>query len=368
MTERDRRWRLVLGEMATPAMPTELSEADQRMDRALEAVYDADRTGGMSRTAPAIARWLGEVRDLFAPQTVQLLQKDAVERLGLTRLLLEPELLTTLQVDVDLAVALVSLSEGMPMEVRERARAVVDQVVRELAKTLRGPVEQAVRGSLQRRRSRRPLGGDIDWNRTILKNLRHYDGVRKTVIPDTLVGMSRHGTRLDHVVLCVDQSGSMSASLVYAAIAASALAQVPSIATRLLAFDTRVVDLTEHVHDPVEVLFGAQLGGGTDIGGALRAVADGLVTPQRTTVVLMSDLFEGPSAHGLLQVVAQLCEAGVRMIGLLAVSEDGAPSYDAGTADRLRRLGMPCLACAPGQLGPVLSAALDGRDLKRWAK
>jgi hypothetical protein len=349
-------------------MPAELSETDQRKDRALEAVYDADRTGGIGRTAPGVARWLGEVRDLFEPKTVQVLQKDAVERLDLTRLLLEPELLQTLQVDVDLAVALVSLSEGMPTEVRERARAVVDQVVRELAKTLRGPLEQAVRGTLRRRRSRHPRGADIDWNRTILKNLRHYDAVRRTVIPDTLVGTSRHGARLDHVVLCVDQSGSMSASLVYAAIAASALAQVPSIATRLLAFDTRVVDLTEHVRDPVAVLFGAQLGGGTDIAGALRAVEEELVTPQRTTVVLMSDLFEGPSAQGLLQVVARLCDAGVRMVGVLAVSEHGAPSYDAGTADRLRRLGMSCLACAPGQLGSVLSAALDGRDLTRWAR
>jgi uncharacterized protein with von Willebrand factor type A (vWA) domain len=322
----------------------------------------------VGRTAPSVARWLGEVRDVFAPPTVKLLQKDAVERLDLTRLLLEPELLETLEMDVDLAVALVSLSDGMAEDVRARARAVVDQVIQELAKTLRGPVEQAVRGTLRRRRSRRPRGGDIDWNRTILKNLRHYDAVRKTVVPETLVGTSRHGTRLDHVVLCVDQSGSMSASLVYAAIAASALAQVPSIATRLLAFDTRVVDLTEHIHDPVDVLFGAQLGGGTDIGGTLRAVEEDLVSPQRTTVVLMSDLFEGPTARGLLQVVQRLCDSGVRMVGLLAVSNDGTPSYDAGTADRLRRLGMPCLACTPGELGSLLAAALDGRDLTAWGR
>lgn len=365
MDERLRRWRLVLGRDAdaAEAVGSELSAQDTRRDEALDAVYDADRTGGVARTAPAVARWLSDVRELFAPSTLHLLQRDAVDRLGLERLLLEPELLDAIEVDLDLAVALITLSEGMDDTLRDRAREVVQQVVDALVQQFHAPIEQAVRGALARRVTRRPAVADIDWNRTILKNLRHYDPVRRVLVPERLVGRSRHGRGLHEVVLCVDQSGSMSASVVHAAIAASALAAVPAVRTRLIAFDTRVVDLTEHLPDVMDVLFTAQLGGGTDIAQAVRAANDGLDDPKNAVLVLISDLFEGPDGRGLLATVRNLVDRGVRVICLLALGECGQPIYDAQVAAQLWALGVPCIASTPGHLPAVLATALSGGDV-----
>lgn len=367
--ERLRRWRLVLGGGAADGTGVGLSGADARVDGALGALYD--REGGLGASAPRVARWLGDIRDCFPATVVQVLQRDAIDRLDLTRLLLEPEMLEAVRPDVHLVGTLLSLNRLMPDRAREPARAVVRSVVDELERRLAHRTRAAVAGALDRSaRTRRPKrAADIDWDRTIRANLRHYLPARATVVPSRLVGYARRERAVpSEVVLCVDQSGSMAASVVYAGVFGAALASIRSLRTSLVVFDTAVADLTDRLHDPVELLFGTQLGGGTDINRAV-AYAEGLITrPAGAVLVLISDLFEGGVREELLRRVAALTQAGVQVIVLLALSDEGAPSYDHDNAAALAALGVPAFACTPDAFPDLMAAAIERRDLTRWAE
>jgi Mg-chelatase subunit ChlD len=241
-------------------------------------------------------------------------------------------------------------------------------VVEEIQRQLREPLHQAVRGALSRAaRTRRPRPAEIDWPRTIRANLRHYQPAQGTIIPESLHGTARRRRALRDVVLLVDQSGSMASSVVYAGVLGAALASLPALATRIVAFDTAVIDLTEALSDPVELLFGVQLGGGTDIHQAL-VYAQGLVRrPDDTVLVLLSDLYEGGDRDAMLERAAALVGAGVQVIVLLALSDEGAPSFDARNAAALAAMGVPCFACTPDLFPELMAAALERRDVATWA-
>ncbi|WP_460367178.1 VWA domain-containing protein [Actinocorallia lasiicapitis] len=364
MDERERRWRLVLGG------EEKLEGQDGRVDAALEAVYGAGRRGGLKGSAPQVARWLGEIREFFPASVVTVLQRDAVERLDLAQLLAEPELLDAVEADVQLVGTLLALGTVLPDRARESARAVVRKVVREVEERLAEKTRSLVGGAADRaaRRQRPRRAADIDWDGTIRANLRHYLPDRGTIIPERLVGhgRTRQGTRRE-VVLCVDQSGSMASSVVYAGIFGSVLASIGSLRTSFVAFDTAVADLTGELHDPVGLLFGTSLGGGTDIGRAL-AYARGLITrPAESVVVLISDLFEGAPREEMLRRAAAMTRDGIRMIVLLALSDDGTPAYDHENAAALAALGIPAFGCTPDRFPDLIAAALEGGDLSAFA-
>jgi Mg-chelatase subunit ChlD len=368
--ERMRRWRLVLGGEDADGTGTELGGDDLRRDAVLGQLYDAERRGGLSASSPRVARWLGDIRTYFPTSVVQVLQHDAMDRLGLRQLLLEPELLATVQPDVSLVGTLVGLGRAIPEHSRETARSVVRQVVRELEQRLAAPTRQAVTGALDRAsRTRRPRPADIDWNRTIAANLTRYQPEYRTVIPERLVGHGRRAQQvLREVVLCIDQSGSMASSVVYASVFGAVLASLRAVRTRLVVFDTSVVDLTEQIDDPVDVLFGVQLGGGTDIAGALGYCESVITRPGDTILVLISDLFEGGVQEELLRRSSALVESGVQMVALLALSDQGAPVYDHDNAAALHQLGVPAFACTPDLFPDLMAAAIQKRDLAAWAQ
>ncbi|MFI6595546.1 VWA domain-containing protein [Nonomuraea sp. NPDC050536] len=365
--ERWRRWRLVLGGGEADGIGMALDASDARMDGALGAVYED--AAGLGASAPKVARWLGDIRAYFPSTVVQVMQKDAIERLDLTRLLLEPELLEAVEPDVHLVGTLLALNKVMPDAARESARRVVRHVVDDLERRLAQKARAAVAGALDRSaRTHRPrTAADIDFARTIRANLKNYLPERNTVVPSRLVGYARRQRALQReVVLCVDQSGSMADSVVYAGVLAAVLASTGSLRTSLVAFDTSVVDLTDLLHDPVEVLFGTQLGGGTDINRAL-AYAHGLVTrPTETILVLVSDLFEGGLREQMLRRVAAMTEQGIQVIVLLALSDEGAPAYDHDNAAALAALGVPVFACTPDAFPDLMAAALERRNLTHW--
>ena len=366
--ERLRRWRLVLGQDAAEGLGVALAGEDRGMDRVLQALYGGERSAGLGASAPNVMRWLGDIRTYFPTPTVRVLQQDALERLNLRGMLLEPELLAAAVPDVQLVATLLSLSKVIPERTRETARQVVGQVVAEVERRLRNRLVRAVTGSLNRatRRSR-PRYREIDWDRTIRANLRHYQPQRRTIIPERLVGHGRRRASLRDVILCVDQSGSMATSVVYAGIFGAVLASIRALSTRMVVFDTAVVDLTDDLADPVDLLFGTQLGGGTDINRAL-AYCQGLVRrPDQTVLVLLSDLYEGGDAAELRRRAAALVGSGVRLICLLALNDQGAPSYDAGLAAALAALGAPTFACTPDLFPELMATALQGSDLAMWA-
>lgn len=373
--ERARRWRLALGGGDDGGAP--LNERDARLDRALAGLYDADssgggggRRGGLSRSAPKVSRWLGDIREFFPSPVVQVIQKDAFERLGLKQMLLEPEFLATVEADVHLVADIVSLRSAMPAKTMETARQVVAKVVRQLLDKLENRTVETLRGAMDKsRRTRKPRFNDIDWPRTIARNLRHWQAEHNTIVPEQLVGYARQSRRanMEHVILCVDQSGSMAESVVYSSIFGAVLASIPAIATRLVVFDTAVIDLTDDLKDPVEAIFGVQLGGGTDINQAL-AYCEGLISePSKTHLVLVSDLYEGGNAREMLSRASALVSAGVNVIALLALSDSGRPSYDAGNAAAFAAMGCPVFGCTPDQFPDLMAAAFQRADLTAWA-
>ncbi|NJN15422.1 MAG: VWA domain-containing protein [Oscillochloris sp.] len=366
--ERLRRWRLLLGGGAADGIGLTLHGDDVAIDRALEALYDAERSGGLGSSAPSAARWLGDIRRFFPSSVVRVMQQDALERLNLRRMLLEPELLAAVEPDVHLATTLMSLRDVMPQRARETARQVVRRVVDDLMRRLASPMRQAVTGSLNRAtRTRRPRHNEIDWQRTIRVNLRHYQPNYRTIIPEQRIGFGRRRSSLRDIILCVDQSGSMAASVVYAGVFGAVLASLPAINTRMVVFDTAVVDLSEQLSDPVDLLFGVQLGGGTDINRALSYCQSQVSRPNETILVLLSDLYEGGNREEMLRRAATLVGSGVQLIALLALSDNGAPAYDHRVAATLAGLGVPAFACTPDQFPALMAAAIDRHDLNRWA-
>lgn len=366
--ERLRRWRMVLGESAEAEMGLSLAGNDLRMDSVLEALYDSDRRGGLGSSSPNVARWLGDIRTYFPTSVVQVLQRDALDRLGLQQMLLEPELLAAVEPDVHLVASLLSLSRVIPARTRETARQVVRKVVDELEKRLRNPMVRAVKGSLNRaERNRRPRLNEIDWPRTVRANLGNYLPERKTVVAEKLIGHGRKQSSLRDVILCVDQSGSMAASVVYSGVFGAVLASIRALRTRMVVFDTSVVDLTDDLKDPVDLLFGTQLGGGTDIHRALTYCRQIVERPEKTLLVLVTDLYEGGDVKGMHRRATELVAAGVQVICLLALSDTGAPSYDAGNAAVFAELGIPSFACTPDLFPEMMATALQRRDLGMWA-
>jgi Mg-chelatase subunit ChlD len=376
-SERERRWRLAVG--VDDEQASGLSEQDQRISAALSALYgDGDpradsrrRPGGLGRSAPRVAQWIGDIRKYFPTPVVQIIQKDAFERLDLKQMLMEPELLQAIEADVNLIADLVSLRSVMPSKTKDMARQVIAGIVATLMERLERRTADAIRGALNRaRRTRRPRPRDIDWPRTIAANLRHYQPQHGTIVPEHLVGFMRTQRRiadLDEVVLCVDQSGSMASSVVYASIFASVIASLPVVQTRLVCFDTAVVDLTGELSDPVEVLFGVQLGGGTDINRAVAYCADRIERPSKTHFILITDLFEGGDGTQLLQRLNALVRAGVNVIVLLALTDQGRPGYDPQMAGAVAALGVPVFTCTPELFPDLMAAALRREDIGQWA-
>lgn len=372
--ERTRRWRLILGGDEADGTGFTLGAQDLAIDRALQAVYDADprpqkeRKAGLGSSAPSVARWLGDIRAFFPSSVVRVMQQDALERLNLRQMLLEPEMLQAVEPDVHLVADLLALSNVMPAKTRDTARIVVRKVVDEVERRLANPLRQAVTGSLNRAdRNRRPRHHEIDWHRTIRANLKHYQPKYRTVIPQTRIGYGRRRSSLREVILCVDQSGSMAASVVYAGVFGAVLASLPSISTRVVAFDTAVADLSDKLQDPVELLFGIQLGGGTDINRALAYCLSMIRRPTETILILISDLFEAGNNAEMLKRAADMSAAGVQLIALLALSDDGAPGYDHRNAAALAALGAPAFACTPDLFPDLMAAAIARQDVSRWA-
>ncbi|HET8583551.1 MAG TPA: VWA domain-containing protein [Jatrophihabitans sp.] len=383
--QRLRRWRLLLGSAAEAGLATGFAETgaaggllgkdDRAMDAALAALYDQDgpdsptRTAGLGASAPSVARWLGDIRTYFPSSVVQIMQRDAIDRLNLKQLLLEPEILSSIEPDVHLVGTLLGLNRLLPERTKATAREVVAKLVADIEKRIANRTRSAVAGALNRAaRSRRPKLRDIDWNRTIAANLRHYQPEYRTVIPERLVGYGRRQQLVARdVVLAIDQSGSMASSVVFSSVFGAVLASIRALRTSLVVFDTAVVDLTEQIHDPVDVLFGTQLGGGTDINKAIGYCQTLVARPRDTIFVLISDLLEGGVREQMLARIAAMVESGVTVIALLALSDEGAPVYDSDNAAALAGLGVPAFACTPDAFPELLALAIEGGDIQAWA-
>ncbi len=384
--ERLRRWRLALGTTEKGGLDALLGGDDRRIDDALSALYGSvvldappddddgalrDRKNvGRGPSRPVAARWLGEVRELFPSSVVKVIQREAFERLNMKSLLGDPEFLESVEPNVHLLATLASLRGAIPDSAKDAARRVVARVVEQLMARIEHRVQAAVRGAKNRgTRSRRPRFSDIDWARTIEANLRHYLPERGALIPERLVGFGRkkRASELDDIILCVDQSGSMLRSVIYASVFAAVLASIPTVSTKLVCYDTEVVDLSDQLSDPVEVLFGVQLGGGNDTPKALAYCEQLIRRPEQTHLILISDLFEGSLSQDMIERLGRFVAAGVRLVVLLSLDDEGRSSYDTENAKAIAAMGVAVFACTPERFPELMGAALRGEDLFSWA-
>lgn len=383
LAEKDReallRWRLALGPTAekTGACPSlralsaqassvGVGQGDlEALDDALSFVY-GDKRASSSGSRPYIPEWLGALRGFFRDDVIALVQKDAIEKKGLTQLLFEPETLPFLDKNVELVTTLVSARGLIPDEAKAIARQIVREVVEELRKKLESTVRTAVFGALRRdRTSPLPIARNIDWKRTIRQNLKGWDAEHKRLVPERFYFWPNQ--RRHHewdVTLVVDQSGSMAQSVVYSSVMAAIFASLDVLRTRLILFDTEVVDMTPLLTDPVEVLFTAQLGGGTDINRAVAyAQSNHVQRPEKTLFLLITDLYEGGDAEELVARLRQLVDSRAKVLCLLSLSDGGQPTYDHAMAEKLTALGIPCFGCTPKRLVEVVERVMRNQDL-----
>lgn len=373
--EQERRWRLAIGLEDDDNF--QLDDRDARISSALNTLYfnPEDETkkgrGGLGRSAPKVARWMSDIREFFPTPVVQVIQKDAFERLGLQQMLMEPEFLSVLEADVNLVADLMSLSSVIPEKAKNTAREIIKKVVAELMERLERKTSEALRGAIDKsKRTFRPRFADIHWPKTIAANLRNYQPDYQTIIPEKLIGFKRQQRRLvdlDEIVLCVDQSGSMATSVIYASIFAAVMASLPIVSTKLVCFDTSIVDLTDQLEDPVDVLFGVQLGGGTDINQAVAYCAEKIEKPSKSHFILITDLYEGGNEKDMVSRIGNLLKSGVNVIVLLALTDTGNPSYDDKLAATISELGAPVFACTPDQFPDLMATALRKEDIHQWA-
>ncbi len=365
------RWRLLLGRSAEGC----LGEGEGHiaaMDAALEWLYDRDealdqrdiaRRGGDEPSALSVPDWIDQIHELFPKETIERLERDAVETFGLAEVVTHPEALERVEPNPNLLRAILRTKHLMNPDVLEAARRLVREVVRQLMEKLAREIRSAFYGTpSRRRRSPYPLARNLDLPRTLRENLRHWDPERRKLYlekPFFFSRVKRHTDRWQ-IVLLVDQSGSMVDSVIHSSITAACLWKLPGMRTHLVAFDTSLVDLTRDVDDPVELLMKVQLGGGTDIGKAVEYGASLLEVPARSILVLITDFYEGVHVQPLVSRVAALRGQGTLVLGLAALDENAEPQYNRELAQRLVEAGAEVGAMTPGELACWIAEKVGG--------
>lgn len=386
--EQIQRWRLILGQESQDRFGrmggAGLGPEQDLMDQALAAIYNNTETGGFGSggtggrgggngpSNPRISRWLGDVRSLFDKDLVTVIQGDAMTRCGLKQLIFEPELLENLEPDVNLASTILMLKDQIPKRSKENVRLFIQKIVEEINKLLEQDIRRAVTAAVNRRKhSPIPSAAALDYKTTISRNMKHYNQELQTIVPEHFYFFDRTSTTAANkwtVILDVDQSGSMGESVIYSSIISCILASMSSLSTRIVAFDTNIVDLTEKSDDPVDLLFGFQLGGGTDIDRSVAYCQQFIENPKKTLFFLISDLEEGGNRAALLRRLEEIKESGVTLVCLLALADGGRPYYDANMAQKIAGMKIPCFACNPQMLPSLLERALRGQDLQEFQK
>ena len=371
-----KRWRLILGSGCDEMInslggASEMSADELLMDSALSQIYGNDSGANMTGTAgkgassPKLTKWLGDLRSLFASAEIKVIQNDAIERKGLKQLLFEPEMLNSLEPDISTASLLLMLKDQIPAKSKDNARQYIAKIVEDINRRLSDDIKRSVTAAVNRREhSPIPSASALDYKLTIRRNLKNYDPGLKTILPEKFYffeRVSRSASRT--VILDIDQSGSMGESAIYSSVMGCILASISSVKTHIVAFDTAVTDLTEMCSDPVDLLYGIQLGGGTDIEKSVAYCTELITEPEKTTMFLVTDLYEGGNRNGLIRRLGELKESGVNVIVLLAISDSGKPMFDESIAEKIAAFDIPCFACPPEKLPEMLEAALKKRSL-----
>lgn len=366
------RWRLVLGKDAESHQINCGGDADcERVEALVGYLFEGgdsaksskDRKGGLGLGhAMNVPDWIDGVSELFPRSAKEVMEREFVLRRGIAELLDEPRILEQIEPNVELVKTLLTHKDLLNEKTRTLAQKIIKQVVEELKKKMQVQVEQSITGAIRRdKHSPRPVFRNLDLKRTLARNLKNYDNDSGKLLVDRLFYFAaERNKRPWHVIISVDQSGSMLDSAIFSAVMASIFAELPAVKTSLYLFDTEVADLTDKVGQPVDVLMSIQLGGGTDITNALQYGQQLVREPSRTIVVLITDFYEGRDERDLIQQVRVMADSGVRMIGLGALGYDARPAYNKTTAGKCRKAGMDILVCTPEKLAECIAQIIRG--------
>ncbi|WP_233963567.1 VWA domain-containing protein [Pectobacterium versatile] len=367
-----KRWRLILGHYADEALGKAAFDAhDLKVERTLDYLYrreyqrrglkqEGGRHGSLDQSQLTAVNWLNQARKLFPSSTFERMQSQAIERYEISHLFNDSQALQAMEPTPALAKALLSLRGRMNEETREAVRDIIRKVVDEILRTLRPTFTNALTGRRNRfRRSPIPSSQNFDWRATIAANLKHFDREKNRLVIETPHFNSRMQRHMPwDVILCVDQSASMSSSVMYAAVCASILATLPAVRVSLIVFDTQVVDLSHLAHDPVDVLMTVQLGGGTNIAKAMQYCEQQVQNPKRTIVTLISDFEEGGALNRLLSCVQRMHSQQITLLGLAALDDAAQPVYDTAIGQKLADRGMHVAALTPEHFAQWLAEVM----------
>lgn len=374
------RWRLVLGRTAEDHCISCAGDAQcERIEQLVGFLFDGgegsltagaggqprsgDRRGGLGGGHPlSVPEWVDGVSELFPNQAKEVLERELVQRRGIAELLEQPKLLEKIEPNVELVKTLLTHKDLLNPKTRVLARKIIDKVVQQLKEKMKIQVEDSITGAIRRdRHSPRRVFRNLDLKTTLRRNLKNYDADRELLLVDQLFFFAaERNKRPWHIIVTVDQSGSMLDSAIFSAVMASIFAELPSVRTSLTIFDTDVVDLSDQVGQPVDVLLKIQLGGGTDITRALQYSHQLVREPARTIVVLITDFYEGRDERDLIHLVRDMAQSGIRMIGLGALGYDARPEYNRTLARKLRKVGMDILVCTPERLAECMAEIIRG--------
>jgi Mg-chelatase subunit ChlD len=365
------RWRLVLGKTAEKhAINCSGDFEFQRIEKLIGFLFDpaskscrrGQRSGSDGGSSLTIPQWVDEVSQLFPRSAKEVLERELIQRRGIAELLEQPKLLEKIEPNIEIVKTLLSHKDLLNPKTRVLARKIIAKVVEQLKEKMKLQVETAITGAIRRdRHSPRRVFRNLDLSMTLRRNLKNYDKETERLYVDQLFFYAAEQKKRPwHIIIAVDQSGSMLDSAIFSAVMASIFYELPTVRTSLFLFDTQIVDLSSSVGQPVDVLMSVQLGGGTDITMALQYGQQLVREPGRTIVVLITDFYEGRDECDLVRQTEFMADSGIRMIGLGALGYDTRPDYNRTTAKRLRKVGMDILACTPERLAECMAEIIKG--------
>lgn len=373
------RWRLMLGKYADSRVGFSASGIGdgegnggtvREMDDVLDFLYSREygeaegvREGGgsLEDSVLMVTGWINKVRELFPKETVEILEKQALDRYHMTELLTDQKVLEKLTPNKELVGMILNFKGRMSPQVLGSAKRIVKKVANELMEKFETDVRKSITGQIDKtQNSPVKCSANLDMKQTIRQNLKHYDRDKHRLVLEQVYFYSRIKRYQQwRVIVCVDESGSMLDSVIHSAIMAGIFTKLPMLDTKLVIFDTNIVDLSDYAEDPVEILMSVQLGGGTEIGKALTYCESLITEPEKTIVVLVTDLYDGGDISLLYKTAADITESGAKLLVLTALDDAANPNYNKNAAAKMAALGAHVAAMTPGRLAAYVGEVMD---------
>lgn len=361
------RWRLILGSFSNLEIDNEYSEIDET----LNFLYDREYTqnGGYSldnfnnsnsskeKSALTVPKWISKVKKLFPKETVEIMQKQALEKYKLTEILTDENILKEIEPNIELLKNILTFKDMMSQNVKKLAYDIVKKTLEEIKNKMEVEIKKVFYGKkLPNSNTTNKIFKNLDIKKTIRYNLKNYDIKNKTIFTDKLFfnqNIKKYNPY--NIIILIDESGSMLDSVIYSSIMASIFANLPYLSIKLIIFDISVVDLSEHIKEPIDILFKVQLGGGTNIAQALEYAKKITFAPDKTIVLLISDLFDSNDYKLMYKNANDIIESGSKLIVLTALDYNANSIHDKEAARYFSKIGAKVGALTPSKLSKWIS-------------